>query len=47
MISRNSKALRMAAALAAALALLPSQAQQPRLDEIKATAEEAYLYGFR
>ncbi|WP_413904939.1 DUF1254 domain-containing protein [Candidatus Skiveiella danica] len=36
----------MAAAFVTALALLPSQAQQARLDEVKATAEEAYLYGF-
>ena len=48
MMTRSSKALRMAAVVVAALALLPSQAQQvpqAQLDEVKATAEEAYLYG--
>ena len=46
MMTRNSKVLRMAAAFVAALALLPCQAQQAQLAEVKATAEEAYLYGF-
>ena len=46
MITRNSKVLRMAAAFVATLALLPCQAQQAQLAEVKATAEEAYLYGF-
>ena len=46
MITIGFKALRVAAAFVTALALLPSQAQQARLDEVKATAEEAYLYGF-
>ena len=46
MITRSSKALRLAAVVVAALALLPCQAQQAQLAEVKATAEEAYLYGF-